>query len=143
MRGSKRLFPLLFAAALACVPYGVHAAPALQTPAPSTPFYGVQGHFEAVQGQDFGAIFVTDGGGMRLSTAGATPTVEQQIDILAAQSPQPTVKIWGTRNYDPKPAGVADLIISEILTQGDPAQPAPAPTSQPTAIVNFSLVNLI
>jgi len=141
MRGARLLVICLLAVGLSWLPLRVQAAPAQQTPAPSTPFYGVQGHFEAVQGQNFGSAFVTDGG-MRLSAAGASPAVEQQIDVLAAQTPPATVKIWETRNFDPKTPGVADLVISELLTQGDQVQPAPVAASQPSAIINFSLVNL-
>ena len=71
---------------------------------------------------------------------------------LPAQSPPSTVKVWGTRNFDPKPDYVSDLVVSEILPEGDVAQPAPQPTrvsssgtpAAPdiTAVVNFSLVNL-
>ncbi len=132
-------------------PRVLYAAPQAQQSSSSVPVYGIQGHFEVLPGSAFGEVFVaTDG--TRLTVVGVNATVAQQVDVLARQSPPPTVKAWGTRNFDPKPDYVSDLVVSEILPQGDAAQPAPQPTRVPssgapaapdvTAVVNFSLVNL-
>jgi hypothetical protein len=122
-------------------PLPIYAAPPAQQSA-AVPVYGVQGHFEVLSGQTFGEVFV-GADGTRLTATGADATVAQQIDVLARQSPPPLVRVWGTRNFDPKPAYTADLVVSEILPEGDAAQPAPETAANPvTAVVNYSLVNL-
>ena len=110
-------------------PHVLHAAPR-QQPSSNLPVYGIQGHFEALSGSAFGEVFVA-ADGTRLTVVGVNATVAQQIDVLARQLPPPTVKIWGTRNFDPKPDYVSDLVVSEILPEGDVAQPAPQPTRGP------------
>ena len=132
-------------------PRAVQAAPRAQQASATLPVYGIQGRFEAVPGSAFGEVFAA-ADGTRLTVVGVNATVAQQIDVLARQSPPPAVKVWGTRTFDPKPDYVADLVVSEILPEGDTAQPAPQPTQAPssgtppapdvTAVVNFSLVNL-
>jgi hypothetical protein len=129
----------------------LHAAPALQQSSSSLPVYGIQGHFAVMPNSAFGEVFVSTDG-TRLSAVGINATVAQQIDVLARQSPPPPVKVWGTRNFDPKPGYTADLVVTEILPEGDPARPAPQPTEpaaagtpavpEVTAVVNFNLVNL-
>jgi len=101
----------------------------------------VQGHFARLQGSTFATSFVLDTG-QRYSAAGTTPAIEAQMEVLAAQAPPAKVKIWGTRNFDPKSEAVADLVITEILPEGDAELPAPAPASLPTAVVNFGTINL-
>lgn len=129
-------------AALAPQP-GLAAPPAQQGSA--SPVYGVQGHFELAPGEPTGEVFVA-ADGARLSVVGANATVAQQIDVLARQSPRPTVRVWGTRYFDPKPDYTADLIVTEILPEGDQAQPSTGGGSgsatQVFAVVNFSVINL-
>lgn len=128
-------------------------APALPLPAwaappsqqqTSVPVYGVQGHFEVAAGSTFPEVFIGEDG-TRLTVAGVNATVAQQINVLARQSPPPTVQVWGTRNFEPKASYVPDLVVSEVLPQGDQAQPAPGSSggaAAVNAVVNFSLVNL-
>ena len=137
------LLCLLLLAAFA--PQPGFAAPPAQQGAVSAPLYGVQGHFEVLTGQTFGEVFVA-ADGTRLTAAGTNVTVEQQIDVLARQSPPPSVRVWGTRNFDPKSPYTPDLVVNEILPEGDTAQPS-APTNGTAAgtvfaVVNFSVVNL-
>lgn len=144
MRGANRLMVMLVCFLLPAVvgfPRSAYAGPVRQQATGAVAIYGIQGHFEVLQGQSFGEVFVTTDG-VRLTSVGVNATVAQQIDVLARQSPQPQVRIWGTRNYDPKPAGTPDLIVNEILTEGDQAQPAATTKSSVSAVVNFSQVNL-
>ncbi len=137
--------------AVTLMPRIVLAAPRAQQAASSVPVYGIQGHFEVVPGSAAGEVFVA-ADGTRLTAVGANATVAQQIDVLARQSPPAAVKVWGTRNFAPKADYVSDLVVSEILPEGDVAQPPPQPTQaasggtpaapQVAAVVNFNLVNL-
>ncbi len=137
--------------AWAFAPRGLHAAPVVQQTPSNIPVYGVLGHFEVLPNSVFGEVFVS-ADGTQLTAVGVNATVAQQIDVLARQSPAPMVKVWGTRNFAPKPDYTSDLVVSEILPEGDPAQPAPQPTQVTTggipsapvvsAVVNFNLVNL-
>ncbi len=140
-----RLVCLALLLASATLAQPAHAAPPGQEQSSSVPIYGIQGHFEVLQGQPFGELFVA-ADGARLTAVGANATVAQQIDVLARQSPPPPVKVWGTRNFDPKADYTADLLVNEILPEGDQAQPETAPVSNVapdlTAVVNFNLVNL-
>jgi hypothetical protein len=129
----------------------LYAAPPFQPSGSSVPVYGIEGRFAVLANSPFGEIFVT-ADGTRLTTVGVNATVAQQIDVLARQMPPPTVRVWGTRNFDPKADYISDLVVSEILPEGDPAQPPPQPTQattsnapptpQVTAVINFNLVNL-
>ena len=145
------LLSLCLALLAALTPQAGFAAPPLQQSGASVPLYGVQGHFEVLPSSPFGEVFVA-ADGSRLTAVGVDATVAQQIDVLARQSPPPTVRVWGTRNFDPKPAYTPDLVVNEILPEGDTAQPADGAgtggtgsgtASNPVfAVVNFSLVNL-
>lgn len=145
MRFAHPLIMWLVSLALLAVvgaPLPVAAVLPAQQPSASVPVYGIQGRFEVLQGQPFGEVFVA-ADGTRLTAAGANATVAQQIDVLARQSPPPNVRVWGTRNFDPKPDYTADLVVNEILPEGDQAQPAPEEAAASvSAVVNFSLVNL-
>ena len=132
-------------------PRVVHAASPAQQTSSSVPVYSIQGHFEVLPNSAFGEVFVSADGN-RLTVVGINATVAQQIDVLARQSPPSAVKAWGMRNFGPKPDYISDLVVSEILPEGDPAQPPPQATQaatggtvaapEVTAVVNFNLVNL-
>ena len=101
--------------------------PRSKQPPRAYPFMASKGILKLLPGSTFGEVFVA-ADGTRLTAVGANATVAQQIDVLARQSPPAAVKVWGTRNFAPKPDYVSDLVVSEILPEGDVAQPPPQPT---------------
>jgi hypothetical protein len=160
------LAALLAAFLAAFLPVGqLAAAPGARQPLQQTPvaipFYAVSGAFEHSGDPEFTHAFVTLNG-QSFTAVGVTAAVERQISDLARQKPPIAVKIWGTRYFDPRPEGVAELVVTEIYTGGDDdatstptltptptSTPTPRPTATstatprpPTAIVKYSLVAL-
>ncbi len=117
------------------------AAPRVQQlPPGGAPVAALAGYFRTAQDAPFPYVYVT--GTERLAVSGVNAEMEQQIDVLAAQSAPVPVKVWGARYGVGRPATQTELIVTEILIDGGQAQPTPAPTPAVTAIVRYNLINL-
>ena len=117
-----------------------YAAPVGQEQAVTVAVFGVRGSFAPGQASAFTYGFTTTDG-LRLTVAGSTPAVQEQIAVLGQQQPPKVAQVWGTRYFPPKSTSLPDLVVTEILVEGDQAVP-PAMSTAPTAVVNFNRVNL-
>lgn len=114
-----------------------------------TEVFGLQGTLKEANDQPFTTYLVVDANGVSYGLFGRTPSIDQQIDALAAQSGP--VKVWGIMypngNVTAQPEIVVDAITASGIVTPTPAPtavPAPTATPQPTpmAAVNYPTVNV-